>query len=67
MMEIIIKYRKDTGIRDEELYALVNESYRQWTEQVLETPGLHRTLEEFCRIISRATVSSHWMLERWNC
>ena len=56
MRDITIKTRKDAGISDEALFELVNESYRQWINQGLEAHWLHRTQEDFCKMIRYAAV-----------
>lgn len=56
MREIIIMTRKEAGISDEALFELVNESYRQWIDQGLEAHWLHRTQEDFRKMIRTATV-----------
>ncbi len=56
MRDIIIKTRKEAGISDEALYALFKESYQQWKDKGLETPGLHKLMEKFKDSLRRANV-----------
>jgi ribosomal protein S18 acetylase RimI-like enzyme len=56
MRDIVIKTRKEAGISDEALFELVNESYRQWIDQGLEAHWLHRTLEDFRKMIHHAAI-----------
>jgi ribosomal protein S18 acetylase RimI-like enzyme len=56
MRDTIIKNRKKNDVTDEALYALSLESYRMWQEQGLKAPWMHRSLEEFQRIIHGVTV-----------
>ena len=56
MREIIIKGRSKAGVTDEALFELVGESYRQWIEQGLECGWLHRSPEDFYKMIHPASV-----------
>lgn len=56
MKEIVIKNRKETDVTDEAMYALLKESYQRWKDSGLETPGLHKSLEEFCISAQRANI-----------
>lgn len=56
MREIIVTNRKDTDVTDEAMYALLKESYQRWKDIGLETPGLHKSLEEFRIAAQRANI-----------
>ena len=48
--------RNKAGVTDETLYALSLESFKTWAERGLEAPWMHRSLEEFQRVIHGVSV-----------
>ncbi len=55
-MDIIITTRRHYPVTDEVLYALVRESYQQWTEAGIQAPWMDRTFEDFATMIQSAVV-----------
>ena len=53
---IIIKTNKEAQVPVEALYSLFQESFRQWSDNGIDSPFLHKTLEEFDRVIERSAV-----------
>ena len=53
---VVIKSIRDTSVTIEALYALSNDAYKIWSEQGLDEPWMHRTIEEFKEAISDAMV-----------
>lgn len=56
MSNIVIRLRSKTSVSDAELYDLAIEAFAQWTERGLESPSLHRSLEDFKKIIRRTVM-----------
>lgn len=54
--KIIIKTNKEAQVPVEALYSLFQESFRQWSDNGIDSPFLHKTLEEFDRVIERSVV-----------
>ena len=54
--KIIIKTNKEAQVPVEALYSLFQESFRQWGDNGIDSPFLHKTLEEFDRVIERSAV-----------
>jgi L-amino acid N-acyltransferase YncA len=54
--KIIIKTNKEAQVPVEALYSLFQESFRQWSDNGIDSPFLHKTLEEFDRVIERSAV-----------
>ena len=54
--KIIIKTNKEAQVPVEALYSLFQESFRQWSDKGIDSPFLHKTLEEFDRVIERSVV-----------
>lgn len=54
--KIIIKTNKEAQVSVEALYSLFQESFRQWSDNGIDSPFLHKTLEEFDRVIERSVV-----------
>ena len=54
--KIIIKTNKEAQVPVEALYSLFQESFRQWSDNGIDSPFLHKTLEEFGRVIERSVV-----------
>ena len=72
--KIIIKTNKEAQVPVEALYSLFQESFRQWSDNGIDSPFLHKTLEEFDRVIETlASISGtrlslwHMMLKRESC
>ena len=53
---IIIRTNKEALVPVEALYSLFQESFRQWSDNGIDSPFLHKTLEEFDRVIERSAV-----------
>ena len=56
MRNVDIKSRKEADVTDEALYALDKESHRTWQEHGLEASWMHRSFEEFRRIVNSTTM-----------
>ena len=54
--QIIIRTNKEAQVPVEALYSLFQESFRQWSDNGIDSPFLHKTLEEFDRVIERSAV-----------
>ena len=54
--KIIIKTNKEAQVPVEALYSLFQESFRQWSDNGIDSSFLHKTLEEFDRVIERSVV-----------
>jgi len=54
--KIIIRTNKEAQVPVEALYSLFQESFRQWSDNGIDSPFLHKTLEEFDRVIERSVV-----------
>ena len=54
--KIIIKTNKEAQVPVEALYSLFQESFRQWSDNGIDSPFLHKTLEEFGKVIERSAV-----------
>ena len=55
MANVIVKTREEAGISFEQVYALVDESFKKWTDNGIEAPFLHYGLEEY-KQVNRHTV-----------
>ena len=54
--KIIIRTNREVQVPIEALYSLFQESFRQWSDNGIDSPFLHKTLEEFGRVIERSAV-----------
>ena len=54
--KIIIKTNKEAQVPVEALYSLFQESFRQWSDNGIDSPFLHKTLEEFGKVIEHSVV-----------
>ena len=50
--KIIIKTNKEAQVPVEALYSLFQESFRQWSDNGIDSPFLHKTLEEFGKVMA---------------
>ena len=55
-MNITITTRRKHPVSDEALYALAQESFQQWIDAGIQATWLQRPLEDFSRMLQRATV-----------
>ena len=55
-MNITITTRKQHPVSDEALYALAQQSFRQWIDAGIQAMGLQRPIEDFSRMLQSATV-----------
>ena len=55
-MSIIITTRKQHPVSDEALYALAQQSFRQWIDAGIQATWLQRPLEDFSRMLQSAVV-----------
>lgn len=53
---LTVKTRQESDVTDEAIYRLIQESYQRWTENGIDAPFLHDTLEEFKRKTRRSVV-----------
>ena len=56
MREIIVERMENSGVEPNTLYTLFRQSFKQWTDQGIDTPFVHTTLEKFLKEIKHGTV-----------
>ena len=56
MRKLTISTREEAGVSEEAVYALFCQSFQQWTNNGIDAPFLHTTLEEFKEAIHNAFV-----------
>ena len=56
MEKLTITTQKEAGISDEAVYALFQQAFSQWTDNGIDEPFLHLTLEDFKKVIHDAIV-----------
>lgn len=56
MRKLTISTREEAGVSEEAVYALFCQSFQQWTDNGIDAPFLHKTLDRFIKTISNARV-----------